>query len=95
VTFTAILAIIIPGVGHIYVGEVKKGIAILVAFISLFPIGLILTGVLATSVNEGLVPITTSLMFVIGFVLWLYQLIDALNLANAFNRDMQRLGAGS
>jgi TM2 domain-containing membrane protein YozV len=69
---TIILAVVIAGVGHIYLGYKKRGIIILIARVAIW-LGII-----------WFVPFPLS--FILGVVLgggfWIWQLIDAVRLFN-------------
>ena len=69
---TIILAVVIAGVGHIYLGYKKRGIIILIARVAIW-LGVAL-----------LVPFPFSLVFgvILGGGFWIWQLIDAVRLFN-------------
>jgi TM2 domain-containing membrane protein YozV len=69
---TILLAVVIAGVGHIYLGYKKRGIIILVARVAIW-LGII-----------WFVPLPLSLIFglVFGGGFWIWQLIDAVRLFN-------------
>ena len=69
---TIILAVVIAGVGHIYLGYKKRGIIILIARVAIW-LGLAL-----------FVPFPFSLVFgvILGGGFWVWQLIDAVRLFN-------------
>ena len=69
---TIILAVVIAGVGHIYLGYKKRGIIILIARVAIW-LGVAL-----------FVPFPFSLVFgvILGGGFWVWQLIDAVRLFN-------------
>jgi hypothetical protein len=69
---TIILAVVIAGVGHIYLGYKKRGIIILIARVAIW-LGVAL-----------FVPFPFSLVFgvILGGGFWIWQLIDAVRLFN-------------
>ena len=89
-TIATILAIVLYGVGHIYLGSFKRGIGILVIGIGLslvaYPGFISMSSVLGLNMTEGLsmsTIIVLSLMMVglgsIGF--WIWQILDARKIA--------------
>ena len=71
-TLTILLAVVIAGVGHIYLGYKKRGIIILIARVAIW-LGIFL-----------FVPFPVSLILgvVLGGGFWIWQLIDAVRLFN-------------
>ena len=69
---TIILAVVIAGVGHIYLGYKKRGVIILIARVAIW-LGVAL-----------FVPFPFSLVFgvILGGGFWVWQLIDAVRLFN-------------
>jgi hypothetical protein len=76
---TIILAIIIAGVGHIYLGYKKRGVIILIARIAIW-LAVIL-----------LIPFSFPFNWIIGLILgggfWVWQLIDAVRLYNKMKSE--------
>lgn len=76
---TIILAIIIAGVGHIYLGYKKRGVIILIARIAIW-LAVIL-----------LVPFSFPFNWIIGLILgggfWVWQLIDVVRLYNKMTSE--------
>jgi len=60
---TILLAILIPGAGHLYLGYVKRGISILIGAIALW------------FLLSMLIPLAFA--FVVGAVYWIWQIVDA------------------
>lgn len=71
-TLTILLAIVIAGVGHIYLGYKKRGIIILIARIAIW-LGIILFVPFPLSLILGLV---------LGGGFWIWQIIDVVKLFN-------------
>ncbi|HEY7080217.1 MAG TPA: hypothetical protein VH500_10980 [Nitrososphaeraceae archaeon] len=69
---TILLAVVIAGVGHIYLGYKKRGLIILIARIAIW-LGVV-----------WFVPFPLSLVFglILGGGFWIWQLIDAVKLYN-------------
>ncbi len=84
-----LLALILPGAGHMYAGEVKKGILIMASF---FIIG-ILAGLawFATfwTLNSGGNPLAGApviiIAVIVSLVIWIYQVYDAYLAAQRYN----------
>ena len=91
-TTAALIAIIggifgFPGIGHIYVGKLAKGILILVSGIILFVVGLI-----ALMAGAALGPVGFAAGAMLGIILmiayvaiWIWQIFNARSLAKQFN----------
>ena len=74
----------LPGIGHIYVGKVGKGIAILVG-------GFICA--ILIFVAMWYVPFPLPWIIISGyFILWIWQIFDARKLANKFNESVKATG---
>src|SRR6266487_2256014 len=76
----------LPGIGHIYVGKVGRGIVILIIGIILYA----LVALVATSIFNGQRPIGMEWLIIIGiiigyFVLFIWQIFKAKKLAKKFN----------
>lgn len=95
----------LPGIGHIYVGKVGKGIAILILGVVLT----VLTFVLIFSVlpftmstdedtiveNASIgiwIPIISAVFGIAYFVLFVWQIFNARNLAKKFNESVRKTG---
>lgn len=88
----AVLAVLIPGVGHIYVGKVMEGIIILILSIVIGSVGsvvVILWGLATWGVGFifGVV-----ILAIIYLVFWVWQIFDAYNKANQYNAALQQTG---
>ena len=85
-----ILAIVIPGVGHIYLGAFKRGIGIVVTGIGLFLVSypgfLGSNSVLSLNMTDG-ISMTTIVVLVLMMVglgsigFWIWQILDARKIA--------------
>ncbi len=97
-----ILAILIPGAGHLYVGRLTRGLVVLVAYFGISAISMIvlfsaIPGLFSGDMifDESLgtgVLITLVLMSMISLVIWIIQLIDAYNLTRQYNETVRRTG---
>ncbi|MFX3634656.1 MAG: hypothetical protein ACE3L7_17150 [Candidatus Pristimantibacillus sp.] len=73
-----ILMSLIPGIGHMSIGLMQRGIAFLVAFLGLFAIVVFVSMVTNTGVF---------LIFLIGLpIIWIYSMFDAIQLLNRKHR---------
>ena len=82
----ALLAFIFLGLGHIYVGRIGKGIAILV--LGNIAIG---TCVLLFLLFFWLVPLVVVLLAV-PLIVWIWQIYDAFRLAKKYNTTLLSVG---
>ena len=84
----AILAFLIPGLGHIYLGKITEGIIFMILAVAIW--------VLAGFAIVVSLLIFGILGFVIGlilyFIFWAWQIYDAYNKANEYNAAVQRTG---
>ena len=89
----------LPGIGHIYVGKVGKGIAILVGGIILYVISIL--GIIFITTPKAYGPpggwIIISVIGAIGLaiayiVLFIWQIFNARNLAKKFNESVKATG---
>ncbi len=85
-TLTLILSILLGcGVGHLYVGNIKKGIRIMIGTILLVVIG----GVL---IATGIFAILGAPLIIAAFVLFIWQITDAIKLCRQCNEHLKRTG---
>ena len=97
-----ILAILIPGAGHLYVGRLTRGLVILVAYFGISAISMMvlfsaipgfLTGDMMMDGSLGFdVFIVLILLSIVSLVIWIIQLIDAYNLTRQYNETVRRTG---
>jgi hypothetical protein len=91
------------GLGHMYIGNVGRGIGILISgiiiyvlFIIIIIFSLSLQGLLFLGVDESPIGIEAILIiFVLGiayFVLWIWQIFNARKLAKKFNESVRITG---
>ena len=91
------------GLGHIYIGNVGRGIGILISGIIIYVLYIIiiifslsLQGLLFLGVDESPIGIEAILIiFVLGiayFVLWIWQIFNARKLAKKFNESVRITG---
>jgi TM2 domain-containing membrane protein YozV len=72
----AVLAFLIAGLGHIYLGLVTKGILYIVLSFVLWVLGIFTFGI----------------TWVIYIIFWLWQIYDAYKMANQYNSTVQQTG---
>jgi hypothetical protein len=78
------------GIGHIYVGRLGRGIALLIVGIIL---GILSWGSFILGfVTFGITFIFWIIFAIILFILWIWQTYDAYNLAKQFNRIVEETG---
>jgi TM2 domain-containing membrane protein YozV len=91
----------LPGIGHIYVGKVGKGIGILISGIIIYVLLIIMafslqsTLFLAPDESSAVGGGAILMMFILGivyFVLWIWQIFDARKLAKKFNESVRTTG---
>jgi len=96
-----ILAILIPGSGHLYVGRLTRGLVILISYFGLSVLGMVLlfsaipgffTGDLSDASLETSVLISLTILSVISLIIWVVQLIDVYNLTKQYNDTLRRTG---
>lgn len=83
--FSIILSFLIPGLGQIYNGQVKKGIILLVSYIALW-IAMMVIYLAGTVVTMGFGALCCAPLFLIPVIEWLYGMYDAYVVANKLNR---------
>lgn len=72
----AILAFLIAGLGHIYLGLITKGIVFMILMVVLWIVGIFTFGI----------------GFIVYIIFWLWQIYDAYNKANQYNAALQQTG---
>jgi TM2 domain-containing membrane protein YozV len=92
-----VLSLLIPGVGQIYCGRILRGILILVLIPGFsMVLSLALYGmVMYNGTGSGFMfnfPIVFIIIFLIGIILWIWQIVDAYRLANRYNEELRRTG---
>lgn len=89
-TVATILAILVNGVGHIYLGSTRRGITILAISIALFAAAYAISIAMGFALSSDPEPdIASSLAIIAGlialglaeFVLWIWQIFDARKIA--------------
>lgn len=87
-----LLAFLIPGAGHLYAGEMKKGILILASYFIIGSLALFAWFAAIWSFGSGGNPLWPAPMVIIALiilvVIWLYQLYDAYQAAARFNANL-------
>lgn len=85
-----VLAIVIPGIGHVYLGAFRRGIGILVAGIGLllvsYPGFLGINSVLTSNMTQGMsmtsIMVLALMMVGLGAIgFWIWQILDAKKIA--------------
>jgi TM2 domain-containing membrane protein YozV len=96
-----ILAILVPGAGHLYIGRLTRGLVVLVTYFGISAISIItvfsafpqfIYGTMeAPAIGSGLI-IALILLSLISMIIWIVQLIDAYNLTKQYNETVRRTG---
>jgi hypothetical protein len=86
VRLTIILAIIFPGLGHLYAGRLERGIIIMAVFILILAAAISTVALLGSSV-VGLLCVPLIVIVGIGLFIFfeIWQILDAMNCAAAAN----------
>ena len=85
---SAIVSLLIPGVGQIINGQMKKGLILLVGYIVLWIVVFMLYmfgGILLGALTMGITTCLCCFVYVIPFVVNLYAAYDAYKIANDIN----------
>lgn len=82
---SVILSFLIPGLGQIYNGHVKKGIILLALYIGLW-IGVVIVYLGGTIVTMGIGGLCCLPVLIIPLVIWVYAMYDGYVTANKINR---------
>ncbi len=90
----AVLAFLWAGLGHIYLGQIGKGIMFMLVYIILWVIGfLTFFGlILPDGVVVGLQLGARRFGLILPFIFWIWQLYDAYTKANEYNASVQQTG---
>lgn len=87
-----LLAFLIPGAGHMYAGEMKKGILILASFFIIGGLAVFAWFIKFWSIGSGGNPLWPTPVIILALVIlvliWLYQLYDAYQAAARFNTNL-------
>ncbi len=96
-----ILAIIIPGTGHMYLGRLTRGLIILVSYIGLSVLAMVIAfsampnlftmDAMDVAFDTGLL-VALTILSLISLVIWIVQLIDAYNLTKQYNDSIRQTG---
>ncbi len=79
------------GIGHLYIGKIGKGIALLILGFVLFAVSIAVVFLAFITISPGLW-ILIFLPWIIWLILLIYQTVDAYNLSNKYNAELQRTG---
>lgn len=95
----ALLAIIgglfgLPGIGHIYVGRIGRGLLILFSGLILFVIWIFVFLLSLLAGGAGLIgALVLGILFIVGYIIiWFWQIFDAHNLAKRYNEIVAATG---
>ncbi len=80
----AVLAFLWAGLGHIYLGQIGKGIMFMLVYIILWVIGFL--------TFFGLIIGFLTFFGLLPFIFWIWQLYDAYTKANEYNASVQQTG---
>lgn len=87
-----LLAFLIPGAGHFYVGEAKKGIVIFASFVIIGSLAALAWFAAFWSIGTGsspiLLPLSSALALIVLALIWLYQMYDAYQSAMQYNASL-------
>lgn len=72
----AVLAFLLPGLGHIYLGLITKGILYIILTFVLWVVGVLTFGI----------------GFIVYVIFWIWQIYDAYKLGNQYNSALQQTG---
>ena len=93
---TTILAFLIMGVGHIYVGKVKRGVILLVIGIILSTLSSVLIGIGELYDGEYLTDSNALVFYGVGgavglsvFILWIWQIFNARTACKQYNNQLE------
>ncbi len=98
-----ILAFFIPGLGHIYVGKLVRGVIFLVSYFGLSALSFALIwdtigNLSATSDPNFLLNISNDLLLIVGvislvsFIIWIVNLVDVYQQTKKYNEAVRRTG---
>jgi hypothetical protein len=94
VAIAFILSFIIPGVGQIYVGKIKRGIAYLVTYMALYVISTLITMNTDYTDIQAVKDLIASPLFIgimlVSFGFWAFNVYDAYRLAKRYNEASRR-----
>lgn len=98
-TTAALIAIIggifgFPGIGHIYVGRIARGILILISGLILFFVAMfaLLAGSVAGPAGFAVGAIFGVILSIIYVAIWIWQIFNARTLAKRFNEHVKATG---
>ncbi|MDR3205817.1 MAG: zinc ribbon domain-containing protein [Candidatus Methanoplasma sp.] len=94
-----ILAFLFTGLGHLYIGKIKRGIAVLIGGILLPSISLVLflpfLIVDSGGATDPAIGAFLALLIVVGLIdviYWIWNIVDAYNLAKEYNDVLRNTG---
>ena len=91
-TIALILSAIFPGLGHIYVMQIPKGVILIV--LNLIINYLLISPLEAIMKSGGSMPDMSTLYIVLGYtvaglILWIYAIVDAKKTAERINKEIE------
>ncbi|MDR3282960.1 MAG: zinc ribbon domain-containing protein [Candidatus Methanoplasma sp.] len=92
---TVILAFLFTGLGHLYIGRIKRGVGIIIGGV-LLPLASLFAFLPLLALNDesglgGFIIIVIAVL-VLDFAYWLWNIFDAHKLANEYNEALRRTG---
>jgi len=88
----AILAVLIPGLGHIYLGKITEGIVYLVLGVIILGMGGAVAVFLGVATGGVGYLIGLGIIAVLYLAFWAWQIYDAYNKSNQYNASIQQTG---
>ncbi len=100
---SVVLAFFIPGLGHIYIGRISRGILFMAAYFGLSILSFIVMwsaigGLAATSDPDVILNLSNDVLIVsgtiglIGFIIWIVNLVDVYQLTKKYNETVRLTG---
>ena len=87
-----IFAFLIPGAGHFYAADAKKGIVIFAAFVIIGILAALAWSAAFWSIGAGTspfwMPLWSAIALVVLAIIWLYQMYDAYQAAERYNENL-------
>ncbi|NLK26040.1 MAG: zinc ribbon domain-containing protein [Euryarchaeota archaeon] len=94
-----ILALLIPGTGHLYIGKLVQGLIILIAYFSLYVLSMVWLLPIMISIDDPAAYLYDAgtltalvLVSIIAFIIWIVQLIDVYNQTKKYNDVLRQTG---
>lgn len=83
-----------PGIGHIYVGRIGRGLLILFSGLILFIVWIFIFLLSILAGAGGIIgALVLGIIFIVGYIIiWFWQIFDANNLARKYNEIVNATG---